>query len=46
MVGTIKRRTSRGKMIRKRNTVSILEGKENRKKEVNNSGYPYRLMMW
>lgn len=34
MVGSIKRRTSRGKMIRRRNTVSILEGEENRKKEV------------
>lgn len=34
MVGNIKRRTSRGKMIRRRNTVLILEGEENRKKEV------------
>lgn len=34
MVGSIKRRTSRGKTIWRRNTVSILEGEENRKKEV------------
>lgn len=34
MVGSIKRRTSRGKTIRRRNTVLILEGEENRKKEV------------
>ncbi|XP_026647412.2 caspase-10 isoform X1 [Zonotrichia albicollis] len=34
MVGSIKRRTSRGKAIRRRNTVLILEGEENRKKEV------------
>lgn len=34
MVGSIKRRTGRGKTIRRRNTVSILEGEENRKKEV------------
>lgn len=34
MVGSIKRRPSRGKTIQRRNTVSILEGEEKRKKEV------------
>lgn len=43
MVGSIKRRTSRGKMIWRRNAVSILEGEDNRINEVNNSGYPYSL---
>lgn len=34
MGGSIKRRTSRGKTIWRRNTASVLEAEENRKKEV------------